>query len=302
MACRRWTRHILRPLWFEEGDGVALVEGGRLLAVIPGWSDMSRGMPGYSRECIGQTPFAWSLDDAMEGLGPRADRATAFWRWRVSEGAWAGFQKAALGHLLGRLGPGARYWDVSGGRQPLAGVSERPPTRSRPFTVLSTLGMSCQRMPVVEQFSEDPTSSGRIELALATTLPSPEAARIFLWLAHYPWRAVTWFGPGHTIRWYHEPATFPLGGGNTAVLLLDDPAQLPGPEVPDLSGFSFGGDPVRWLWVHAHQRAGTAVRQGTRLGQPGHAPGGPAPELGGHRVTAESADSRRRARLPRRTP
>jgi hypothetical protein len=51
---------ILRPLWFEEGDGVALVEGGRLLAVIPGWSDMSRGMPGYSRECIGQTPFAWS--------------------------------------------------------------------------------------------------------------------------------------------------------------------------------------------------------------------------------------------------
>jgi hypothetical protein len=128
-------------------------------------------------------------------------------------------------------------------------VSERPPARGRPFTVLSTLGMSCQRMPVVEQFSEDPTSSGRIELAMATTLPSPEAARIFLWLAHYPWRAVTWFGPGHTIRWYHEPATFPLGGGNTAVLLLDDPAQLPGPEVPDLSGFSFGGDPVRWLWV-----------------------------------------------------
>jgi hypothetical protein len=206
-------------------------------------------MPGYSRECIGQTPFAWALDDAMEGLGPRADRATAFWRWRVSEGAWAGFQKAALGHLLGRLGPGARYWDVSGGRQPAAGVSERPPTRSRPFTVLSTLGMSCQRMPVVEQFSEDPASSGRIELALATTLPSPEAARIFLWLSHYPWRAVTWFGPGHSIRWYHEPATFPLGGGNTAVLLLDDPAQLPGPEVPDLSGFSFGGDPVRWLWV-----------------------------------------------------
>jgi hypothetical protein len=240
---------ILRPLWFEEGDGVALVEGGQLLAVIPGWSDMSRGMPGYSRECVGQTPFAWSLDDAMEGLGPRADRATAFWRWRASEGSWAGFQKAALGHLLGRLGPGARYWDVSGGRQPAAGVSERPPTRSRPFTVLSTLGMSCQRMPVVEQFAEDPTASGRIELALGTTMPSPEAARIFLWLAHYPWRAVTWFGPGHTIRWYHEPGTFPLGGGNTAVLLLDDPAQLPGPEVPDLSGFSFGGDPVRWLWV-----------------------------------------------------
>ena len=26
-------------------------------------------------------------------------------------------------------------------------------------------------------------------------------------------------------------------------------AGLPGPDAPDLSGFSFGGDPVRWLWV-----------------------------------------------------
>ena len=242
-------RRVLRALWFEEGDGVAVIEGGRLLAVIPGWAALSRGMPGYSREVIGQTPFAWALDDAMEGLGPRADRATAFWRWRAGEGAWAGFQKTVLGHLLHRLGPGSRYWDVSGGKQPLAGVSERPPTRDRPFTVLTTIGMSCQRMPVVEQYAEDPTAAARIELALATTMPSPDAARIFLWLAHYPWRAVTWFGAGHTVRWYHEPSTFPLGGGNTGVLLLDDPAQLPGPEVPDLSGFTFGGDPVRWLWV-----------------------------------------------------
>jgi hypothetical protein len=33
------------------------------------------------------------------------------------------------------------------------------------------------------------------------------------------------------------------------VLLLDDPSGLVGPDVPDLSGFSFGGDPVRWLWI-----------------------------------------------------
>src|SRR5262249_13321106 len=45
----------LRALWFEEGDGVAIIEGGQLLAVIPGWSDMARGMPGYSRDVIGQT-------------------------------------------------------------------------------------------------------------------------------------------------------------------------------------------------------------------------------------------------------
>ena len=33
------------------------------------------------------------------------------------------------------------------------------------------------------------------------------------------------------------------------MLLLDSPGALAGPEPPDLSGFTFSGDPVRWLWV-----------------------------------------------------
>src|SRR5580693_1317764 len=198
------------PLWFEEGDGVAVLENGKLLAVIPGWSDASRGMPGYSRDIVGQTPFGWSLDDAMEGLGPRVEQASAFWKWRDSPGSWGQFQQGVLGHLLTRLGPGAHYWDAGAGKQPVVGVSERPPTGSRPYSVLSTVGMSCQRMPVVEQFVEETSTYTRIELAMATTMDAPQAARVFLWLGQYPWRSVTWFGPGHSVRWYHKPATFPL--------------------------------------------------------------------------------------------
>jgi hypothetical protein len=241
----------LEALWFEEGDGVAILQHGRPIAVIAGWSDMDRGMPGYSSDVIGQTPFGWSLDDAMEGLAPRLDRSRAYWRWRGSAAGWGQFQQALLGHLAPRLGPGGHYWDASAGNQPLTGVTERPASPRRPYTVLSTVGMSCQRMPVVEQVLDDPSGYARIELAIATTLPSAQAARVFLWLATYPWRAVTWFGPGHSVRWYHEPATFPLGDGEVygSVLLLDSPGVLPGPEPPDLSGFSFGGDPVRWLWV-----------------------------------------------------
>jgi len=106
-------------------------------------------------------------------------------------------------------------------------------------------------MPVVELVLDDPSEYARIELAVATTLPSAQAARVFLWLATYPWHAVTWFGPGHSVRWYHEPSTFPLvaGEGYGSVLLLDSPGPLAGPQPPDLSGFAFGGDPVRWLWV-----------------------------------------------------
>ena len=241
----------LEALWFEEGDGVAIYEQGRPIAVIAGWSDMDRGMPGYSSDVIGQTPFGWSLDDAMEGLAPRLERSRAYWRWRGSATGWAQFQQALLGHLLPRLGPGGHYWDASAGNQPLTGVTERPSSSRRPYTVLSTVGMSCQRMPVVEQVLDDPSGYARIELAIATTRPAAQVARVFLWLATYPWRAVTWFGPGHSVRWYHEPSTFPLGGGegNESVLLLDSPGVLPGPQPPDLSGFAFGGDPVRWLWV-----------------------------------------------------
>jgi hypothetical protein len=80
-------------------------------------------------------------------------------------------------------------------------------------------------------------------------MPSTEAARIFLWLAQFPWREVTWLGSGHSIPWYHEPATFPLGGGNDSVLLVDDPTRLPGPELPRLDGFRASNEPVRWLWI-----------------------------------------------------
>jgi len=239
----------LRAVWLEEGDGVAILDNGEPLAVLPGWSDLSKGMPGYSRDVIGQTPFGWALEDAIEGLGPRLASAEQFWRWRASKDGWAAFQQAILGHLLSRIGPGGGYWDVSGGKQPLAGVSERPPVPQRPFTVLSTIGMSCQRMPVVEQTGEGAISRARIELALATTMPSAQAARIFLWLAQFPWREVTWLGTGHSIAWYHEASTFPLGGDNEGILLLDDPSRLPGPDAPRLDGFTAGGDPVHWLWV-----------------------------------------------------
>jgi hypothetical protein len=151
--------------------------------------------------------------------------------------------------MLARLGPGARYWDVSGNNRPVVGVSERPPTGRRTYNVLSTVGMSCQRMPGIEQTGPGAAGKARIELAVATTLPSNQAARIFLWLAQLPWRDVRWLQDGKTIRWYHEPASFPLGTGNEALLFLDNPGRLLGPEVPDLSGFTVAGEPVTWLWL-----------------------------------------------------
>lgn len=230
----------MRVLWFEEGDGAAVYENDELLAVIPGWADVERGMPGYARDAVGESPFAWSLSEALEGLSLRVAKAGAYWQWRAAEGSWASFQQFVMGHLDSRLGPPAHYWDVSGGRQPAVGVTERPGTFGRDYTVLSTVGMSCQRMPTAERYE----TASRVELALATRQDPRAAARLLLWLAQYPWRSVTWLGHGHTARWFHEPGTFPLNGRHHGVIMLDQP-----PGLPDLSGFTFGGDLVRWLWL-----------------------------------------------------
>src|SRR5260370_11511993 len=46
--------HALDALWFEEGDGVAILEHGPPIAVIAGWSAMDRGMSCYSSDVIAQ--------------------------------------------------------------------------------------------------------------------------------------------------------------------------------------------------------------------------------------------------------
>jgi hypothetical protein len=249
----------LEVVWFEEGDGAAVLEAGELICVIPVWSDVRRGIPGYSRDATTQSPLAYPLDGEIGEFGPRIRQAQAYWDWRAGETAWAGFQQSTLGHLLGRLGPGGHYWhDV--GRQwragvaplPVVGVSERPPRADRDYAVLSTIGMSCQRMPTVELYKDDISAFTRVELAVATTLPSQRAGGVFTWLAQYPWRSVIWLSPGDVVRWNHETQPFPLGGAGSpweGVLLLDDPGRLAGPPAPDLSGFDFGGDPVTWLWL-----------------------------------------------------
>jgi hypothetical protein len=247
----------LEVVWFEEGDGVALLESGDLLCVIPVWSNMGKGVPGYSRDAITQGPFAFPFGTETDEFSTRVRQSRAYWEWRRAPDTWGGFQQSVLGHLLNRLGPAGHYWhDV--GRQwrgggaapvPLVGVSERPSRPDRPFSVLSTVGMSCQRMPTVELYEDDVSQFARTELAVATTVPPQQAGSIFPWLAQYPWRSVTWFAPGDVVKWYHQASTFPLGPRWEGVLLLDDPGVLTGPDVPDMSGFSVAGDLVRWLWL-----------------------------------------------------
>ncbi|GAA3745707.1 suppressor of fused domain protein [Salinactinospora qingdaonensis] len=242
----------LRVVWFEEGDGIALLDSDGLLAIIPGWAEADRGLPGYAREAIGRSPYAWALDDVAAQLWPRVVHAEAYWQWREAPNAWRNVQRTVFNHLTRTVGPAGHYWDVSDGHAPLIRVSERPATPERPYTVLSTVGMCGQRMPTLDRYMADTSAYARIELALATTGPSHLAARVFRWLGTFPWRAVTWFGPGHSVKWMRSAEDSPLRGDNAAVLLVADPGPLAGNgsgPPPDTSGLQFHGDPVTWLWV-----------------------------------------------------
>lgn len=241
----------IRAVWFEEGDGVTLLEDGEILAVIPGWAEADRGLPGYARDAVGHTPYAWALDTAPEQLRSRMFHAQAYWRWRSDPEAWRSVQRAVFNHLNRTVGPSGHYWDISDGYPPLLRVSERPPTEQRPYTVLSTVGMCGQRMPTVERYLADPSPYARVELALATTGEPHLAARIFRWIGTFPWRAVTWFGPGHSVKWLDNPEDTALRGEYSAVLLVADPTPLGDGQYPPPAtfGLTFHGDPVTWLWI-----------------------------------------------------
>ena len=191
----------LRAVWFEEGDGVAIFEDGELLAVIPGWSDMSKGMPGYSRDVIGQTPFGWSLDDAMEGLGPRVSEASDVLAVAAGPGRpGRSSSRRMLGHLLARLGPGAQLL----GRQSAAGSrwSASPSGRRRRTPFLHRADHGRDELPAdagdrADRPEAPPAGRGSSSRS-RRRCRAADAARIFLWLAQYPWREVTWLGSGQT--------------------------------------------------------------------------------------------------------
>ena len=197
----------------------ALVRGGRrrrdpgerraCSPCIPGWADLARGMPGYSRDIIGQTPFGWSLDDAMEGLGPRVERAGA------SSGSW----RVRLGELgavpAGRARAPAR---PARSRRPVLGRRRRPAARGRrlraaagaaaaPTRCCPRSGMSASGCRWSSRAGEDPTAAARVELALATTMPSGRGGADLPVAGPVPVaRDDLDRLPGTASAWYHEPA------------------------------------------------------------------------------------------------
>src|SRR6201995_1436468 len=269
----------LEPLWFEEGDGVAVLENGKLLAVIPGWSDASRGMPGYSRDIVGQTPFGWSLDDAMEGLRP-AERAGP----GLLEVAPP---RAVLGRVpAGGAGPPAR---PAGRGRPLLGRVRGQAADGRDFGAAADRGPALQR--AVHGRHELPADAGGGAAGPGSgSVRADRAGPGHHHAARAGGPGVPVAGPlpvarGHLVRSWSQRALVPRAVDVPARERLRGGAAAGRPGRPARSR---AAQPVRLLVRRRpgalavggpHHRAGTPDRQGRRLGQPHHPARGGRPQL-----------------------
>ncbi|HEX6443921.1 MAG TPA: suppressor of fused domain protein [Streptosporangiales bacterium] len=247
----------VEAVWFEEGDGVALFDSEGMLAVLPGWAGPDT-LPGYAREAVSPSPSAAPLQGAVEQFGPRAERARAYWDWRNRPTSWQEYQAELQNHVASRLGPPQGVWPLGNGVPPV--LAQRHGTGAEHIAL--TIGMSGQRMPTVEQHTGDPGPQSRIELAVAGLGENNADLLLLNWLARYPWRAASWLGSRHFVRWPGDG--FPLGAPFAGVLLVDEPSLLAGPPAPDLSGHDVFGDRVRFLWLVpiTEDEMGTARTEG----------------------------------------
>ena len=236
----------LRIVWFEEGNGAALLEsdsdgdGSTTIAVIPPWSGVE-GFHGYALNCAHETPLAWPMPE-NPSLGLRIERAREFWNSFTQESTpFAQLQPQLLQVFDDHFGANKRqsYYSIDGGKFPQRGLVHYADDSE---TVLLTAGMSMCPQPAVEMFVDQPAEYRRVELGVRFPHDEngPNAERIESLIralgsfASYPWSNWTWLGPGHTVGWSDSAS----GSGT---LERDQLIKLP----------KFRDDPIHLLWINS---------------------------------------------------
>lgn len=235
----------LRPddlefLWFEDGEGVALLEKGDVLAVIPPWSGVD-GFAGYARDCALESPFCEPLGTpaANPRLFSLMARAARFWNeW--DETTWPRLQEQLLRTWRDAFGKEKEVYEVGRDRFPpfLLGRYEKAGA-----VILATAGMSIRPQPRIDRGPAGAERFRRVEVALAVekSLVS-DPMPLVRWLAGQstlPWDRYLWLGEGKAVGCQALEAA-----GFDAVVLACDPPGAPRVELPRVRD-----EPVQLLWA-----------------------------------------------------
>ena len=232
----------LRVIWFEEGNGAALVESNQILTIIPPWSGYE-GFHGYARDCTADNRIAWPLTADNE-LHERMRLADEYWKLWDDEEYWTKYSSLLIEPLEAVLGPHSKYYAIDGDKWPPKALLRFDlPDRF----ILVTVGVSLLPQPGCERYTDDPSDIRRIELAAAfdTGCPVEQVNKFGSYLSgqsRYPWTAWSWLGLGHTVDCESTPQA--CGGKQFSSALLS--TRLPG--TPKFKWPSFRGDPINLLW------------------------------------------------------
>jgi hypothetical protein len=189
----------LEIVWFEEGDGAALLFDGDILSVIPSWS--SSQCPGYSRDCVKESEFAWPLGNPSTNvLFKRVRKAKEFWdNW--NDNSWGEIQESYLAVIEKSIGKYNKYYAIDGGHWPPKAMII---IEKGNLTYIITLGVSVIPQPKVETYYEEPREYRRFEFgfAIETEVLNKNKNGILGYISaqtSLPWSCLTWLGHGHTI-------------------------------------------------------------------------------------------------------
>jgi len=251
----------LSIVWFEEGNGVALIEtddAGKqhTLAIIPPWSGLE-GFHGYSAQCAVESKLCWPMPENPK-LEQRISQAQKFWASFKSTsdtaGPFAQLQSSLLEIYDDRFRSGEsepEYFTIDGGKFPPRGLIQY---RTPQHLILMTVGMSLCPQPAVELFNDQPYLLRRIELAMELPISITEkpeeleaVKRQLSSLAGYPWRNFTWLGAGHTcqltgVAQNHDTALLVSDSDFSMNVLSDETERFERLK-------NVFGDPINLLWL-----------------------------------------------------
>ena len=250
----------LQIVWFEEGNGAALIETATesrpadrpiTLAVIPPWSGID-GFHGYAAESAAESPLCSPMPDHPR-LQHRIDRAAEFWSMfsrppdpfvELRAELLTAYEQHFFRDPSGtKIEP--NYFTIAGSHFPPRGLVHYATSTRH---LLATVAMSMCPQPMIELSETDPRQFRRIELAIeldgpATPAEIENAKNNLARLAAYPWQRFRWYGAGHTCQFAGV-----FSETQTAVLIPD--AQRNPTNALLLPNFR--DDPIRLLWLVPH--------------------------------------------------
>lgn len=236
----------LRIVWFEEGDGAALLENEELLAMIPA-STGSEQFDGFARDCKRDSPFCCPLPAEDHQLIMRVAEADQFWKsWQSNHSPWMEAEPKLLSAYSEIWGEPVQYLAIDQGTWPprTAAVFHHDQRK-----IVASVGNSVCPQPKVDRVFDQPRAFRRFEWATGFDESiSDELIRAFAgYLAAQlpiPWQQQSFFADGHSVGCQLFLQSEEIPDFSSIMLCsqerLDVSYQIKMPEVC--------GDPVNLLW------------------------------------------------------